>query len=127
MSTWQLARVTAIGEHSYEDKCMNPLELIKNLKNFQLTVGEAQAKMKTLRASGASGGDLVTVTIDGTMEVISMHIDPIAVDPRDVKMLEELVAAAFTDAARKMKKTLQSELSQLAGGLGIPPDFLSNL
>jgi len=106
---------------------MNPLELIKNLKNFQLTMGEAQAKMKTFRASGASGGDLVTVTIDGTMEVISMHIDPIAVDPRDVTMLEELVAAAFTDAARKMKKTLQNEMSQLASGLGISPDFLSNL
>lgn len=106
---------------------MNPSELIKNLKKFQLTVDEAQAKMKTFRASGASGGDLVTVTIDGTMEVISMHIDPIAVDPRDVKMLEELVAAAFTDAARKMKKTLQSKMSQFAGGLGIPSDFLNGL
>lgn len=105
---------------------MNPLELFKNLKNLQLTVGEAQAKMKTFRASGASGGDLVKVTIDGTMEVISVHIDPIAVDPRDVKMLEELVAAAFTDATRKMKKTLQNEMSQFAGELGVPPDFLSN-
>jgi len=119
--------VIAIGGYCDEDEYMNPLELIKNLKNLQLTVGEAQEKMKTFRASGASGGDLVTVTIDGTMEVISMHIDPIAVDPRDVKMLEELVAAAFTDAARKIKKTLQSEMSQLAGGLGISPDFLSSL
>jgi len=106
---------------------MNPLELIKNLKNFQLTVGEAQAKMKKFRAIGSSGGDLVTITIDGTMEVISMHIDPIAVDPRDIKMLEELIAAAFTDAARKMKQTLQNEMSQFAVELGISPEFLGNL
>jgi len=90
-------------------------------------MGEAQAKMKTFRASGASGGDLVKVTVDGTMEVVSVHIDPIAVDSRDIKMLEELVAAAFTDAARKMKKTLQSEMSQFAGELGISPDILGSL
>jgi len=103
---------------------MNPLELLKGLKNLQLTMGEAHEKMKTFRASGTSGGDLVKVTIDGTMEVISVHIDPVAVDSRDIKMLEELIAAASTDAARKMKKTIQSEMSQLGSELGISPDFL---
>jgi DNA-binding YbaB/EbfC family protein len=106
---------------------MNPMDLIKNLQNLQSKMGEAQEKMKTLRASGSSGGDLVKVTIDGTMEVVSMKIDPIAVDPRDVKMLEELVGAAFTDAVRKMRDVLQREMSQLAGGIGLPPDFTSGL
>jgi DNA-binding protein YbaB len=56
-----------------------------------------------------------------------MKIDPIAVDPRDVKMLEELVGAAFTDAVRKMRDVLQREMSHLAGGIGLPPEFTGGL
>ena len=103
---------------------MNPLDIMKNLQNLQSRMGEAQEKMKTLRAEGSSGGDLVKVTVDGTMEAVSVAIDPVAVDPRDVKMLEELVGAAFTDAVRKMRGILQREMSQMAGGLNLPPGFL---
>jgi DNA-binding protein YbaB len=49
------------------------------------------------------------------------------VDPRDVKMLEELVGAAFTDAVRKMREVLQREMTQMAGGMNIPPDILGGL
>lgn len=100
---------------------------MKNLQNLQSKMGEAQEKMKTLRAGGSSGGDLVKVTVDGTMEVVSLTIDPIAVDPRDVKMLEELVGAAFTDAVRKMREVLQREMAQMAGGMNLPPDILGGL
>ncbi len=103
------------------------MDIMKNLQNLQSKMGEAQEKMKTLSAEGASGGDLVKVTIDGTMEVISMHIDPIAVDPRDVKMLEELIGAAFTDAVRKMLEILQREMSQMTGGMNIPPNLMGGL
>jgi DNA-binding YbaB/EbfC family protein len=103
------------------------MDIMKNLQNLQSKMGDAQEKMKTLRADGSSGGDLVKVTIDGTMEVVSMTIDPIAVDPRDVKMLEELVGAAFTDAVRKMRDVLQREMTQMAGGMNIPPDILGGL
>ena len=103
---------------------MNPIELMKNLQNLQSKMGEAQEKMKTLRAEGSSGGDLVKITVDGTMEAVSVTIDPIAVDPRDVKMLEDLVGAAFTDAVRKMREILQREVSQMTGGLNLPPGFM---
>jgi DNA-binding YbaB/EbfC family protein len=99
------------------------MDIIKNLQNLQSKMGEAQEKLKTLRAVGSSGGDLVMVTIDGTMEVVNLRIDPVAVDPRDVKMLEELVGAAFTDAVRKMREVLQREMTQLAGGLDLPGGF----
>lgn len=103
------------------------MDIMKNLQNLQSKMGEAQEKMKTLRADGSSGGDLVKVTVDGTMEVVSLTIDPIAVDPRDVKMLEELVGAAFTDAVRKMRDVLQREMTQMAGGMNIPPDILGGV
>jgi len=99
---------------------MNPMDMFKNFKDLQDKMGEAQEKMKTLRAEGLSGGDLVKVVIDGTMEVVSVNIDPIAVDPRDVKMLEELIGAAFTDAVRKMRDILQKEMTQMAGGMNLP-------
>jgi DNA-binding YbaB/EbfC family protein len=102
---------------------VNPMDMFKNLQDLQSKMGEAQEKLKTLRADGSSGGELVKVTVDGTMEALSVHIDPIAVDPRDVKMLEELVAAAYTDAVRKMRDTIQREMSQLAGGFPLPPGF----
>ncbi len=102
---------------------MNPLDIMKNLKGIQENMGLLQDKMKTLRSSGSSGGDLVKITVDGTLEAVSVEIDPIAVDPRDVKMLEELVAAAFTDAVRKMRPVIQQEMASLAGGLNLPPEF----
>lgn len=102
---------------------MNPLDVFKNLQNLQSKMGETQEKMKTLRAEGSSGGDLVKITVDGTMEAVSVFIDPIAVDPRDVKMLEELIGAAFTDAVRKMRETLKQEMNQLAG-IDIPQGFM---
>ena len=101
---------------------MNPMDMMKNLQDLKSKMGDAQEKLKRLRAEGSSGGDLVKV--DGTMEAVSVSIDPIAVDPRDVKMLEELVQAAFTGAVIKMRGQVQAEMSQLAGGLNIPPDIL---
>ena len=103
---------------------MNPMDLIKNLKDLQANMGHMEEKLKGLRSEGSSGGDLVKVTVDGTFEAISVHIDPIAVDPRDVKMLEELVAAAFTDAVRKMRPVMQAEMGRLAGSLNLPPDLM---
>ncbi len=103
---------------------MNPLEMMKNLKGLQENIGNLQEKLKTLRSSGSSGGDLIKVTVDGTLEPVSVRIDPIAVDPRDVQMLEELIASAFTDAVRKMRPVIQHELTSMAGGINIPPEFM---
>ena len=103
---------------------MNPMDLMKNLHDLQSKMGEAQTKLKTLKAEGTAGGDLVKVTVDGTMEAASVSIAPLAVDPRDVKMLEELIAAAFTDGVRKMRAKIQSEMSQAAGSIGIPPGLM---
>lgn len=103
---------------------MNPMDIIKNLKDFQSQMGNTEETLKSLRAEGSAGGELVKVVVDGTMEAISVSIDPIAVDPRDVKMLEELIAAAFTDGVRKMRGEVQREMSQFAGNLGLPPDVM---
>lgn len=96
---------------------MNPMDLFKNLKALQSNMGLAQEKIKTLRTEGSSGGNLVNIVVDGNMEAVSVTIDPIAVDPRDIKMLEELIAAAFTDGVRKMRGIIQQEMNQIAGDM----------
>lgn len=96
---------------------LNPLELLQqgNLKN---NMSELQSRLQGLTAVGAAGGDLVQVTINGAMEVQRVQIDPVAVDPRDVEMLEQLVASAITDAQNKIKQKIQQQFHPMMGMFG---------
>ena len=97
---------------------MNPIDLFKNFQELQSKLGATQEKLKNLRAEGSAGGDMVKVVVDGTMEAVSVTIDPIAVDPENIRMLEELITAAFTSATSKMRQVMQQEMTQMVGGMG---------
>ncbi len=96
---------------------MNPLELMQQA-NLKSNINELQNQLQTLSATGAAGGELVKVTFNGAMEIKGVKIDPVAVDPRDVEMLEQLVAAAITDAQNKIKQKIQSQFNPLMGMFG---------
>ena len=96
---------------------MNPLELLQQA-NLKSNMNELQSQLQALSAVGAAGGDLVQVTFNGAMEVQRVQIDPIAVDPRDVEMLEQLVASAITDAQNKIKQKIQQQFNPMLGMLG---------
>lgn len=100
---------------------MNPMDLLKNFQNIQSKMSEAQERLKTLEATGTSGGDMVRVEISGEMEVKSVTISPEAVDPEDIDMLQDLVLAAFHDAMAKIKEKMREEMSSVTGGLNLPP------
>ena len=68
-------------------------------------------------------GDGFGITINGQMNITDVHIEQEVVDPDDVKMLEDLILAAFTDASAKLKEKMQEEMSELTGGMGFPPGF----
>lgn len=99
---------------------MDPMDLFKNLQNLQSQMTGMQDKMKDISAVGTSGGDMVSIEINGAMEVTKVKILPEIVDPEDISMLEDLILAAFTDAGTKIKVKLASEMSSLTGGLGLP-------
>ena len=99
---------------------MDPMDLFKNLQSLQSQMTGMQDKMKDVSAVGTSGGDMVSIEINGAMEVTNVKILPEIVDPEDVAMLEDLILAAFTDAGIKIKVKLASEMSSLTGGLGLP-------
>lgn len=100
---------------------INPFELIKNAKNLQSQFGKVQEEMAALCVQGVSGGGLVKITLDGAFHMVNIELDPIAVDNRDVMMLQDLIRSAYADAVVKMKEALAGKLGPLAALAGGMP------
>jgi nucleoid-associated protein EbfC len=96
----------------------NMQQLMKQAQKMQQQLMEAQSKLAETEVSGSAGGGLVTATVTGSGEVVSIKIDPKAVDPDDVESLEDLVVAALRDAAASAQEMQQTAMGPLAGGLG---------
>jgi DNA-binding YbaB/EbfC family protein len=90
------------------------------LRKMQQKIEEAQARLAETHVTGTAGGELVTATMTGAGELVSLQIAPAAVDPDDVETLQDLIVAAVRDAARAANETAQSVMGPLAGGMGIP-------
>lgn len=103
---------------------INPFELLKNFQNIQAKMTEAQERLKELKVTGSSGGDMVRVEMNGHFEITAVAIGPEAVDPRDVEMLQDLVRAAVQDALTKVKDGIREQMASLTGGVGLPPGFM---
>ena len=78
----------------------------------------AQQELTTVEVEGSAGGGLVRATMTGSGELVSVTIDPKAVDPDDVETLQDLVVAAVRDAARAAADAAQEKMGPLTGGLG---------
>ena len=97
----------------------NMNDLMKQAQKMQEQLMEAQAAAAEQVIEGQAGGGVVKVTVTGGMEFQSVHIDPDAVDPDDVSMLEDLVLAAIHDAVGKVNELSQQAMGGLdLGGLG---------
>jgi DNA-binding YbaB/EbfC family protein len=100
---------------------MNKLqELFQLGQQMQTRLAEAQQKLEQETMTVASGGGLVEVTVDGKGTVRGIRIDPQAVDPSDVEMLEDLVLAAVSEAQRRAHERLEAEMRKAAGGMPLP-------
>ncbi|MCI0402990.1 MAG: YbaB/EbfC family nucleoid-associated protein [Acidobacteria bacterium] len=78
---------------------------------------QLQKKLETLTVEASAGGGMVTVKMNGQKQLLEVRIDPEILADRE--MLQELVAAAVNEAARKVDAAMQAELGQLAGGLAL--------
>jgi len=96
----------------------NMQQLMKQAQQMQQQLMSAQAELGEAQVEGSAGGGLVTATMSGTGELMSLQIDPKAVDPDDVETLQDLVVAAVRDAARAAADLTQEKMGPLAGGLG---------
>ena len=100
---------------------MNIQKLMKEAQKAQRQMAEAQERLAAMSVEGSAGGGLVMVTANGDGTVGKVRIDPSAIDPDDVTLLEDLVTAAVADAQRKAKELQEQELGSAVGGLGSMP------
>jgi nucleoid-associated protein EbfC len=96
--------------------------LMKQAQEMQAKMKQAQEELAQLEVTGSAGGGMVEVTLTGRHEVRAIRIDDSLLKD-DREMLEDLIAAAFNDAVRKVEETTQEKFSGMAGGLGgmMPP------
>jgi nucleoid-associated protein EbfC len=95
-----------------------------NIQNMMKQAQEVQQRLKKqmteMRVEATAGGGMVTVVITGAKQLHSIKIDPEVVSKDDVEMLQDLIVAAFNDAARKVDEQLGQSMGGLMGGLKIP-------
>ena len=99
---------------------MNINQMMKQAQQMQERL---QKQMAELRVEASAGGGMVTVVVNGNKQIQSLKIDPEVVSKEDVEMLQDLIAAAINDAARKVDEQLGQQMSGMMGGLKIPGLF----
>ena len=88
---------------------MNMNGMMKKVQKMQKQMQEMQEQLKQQTIEATAGGGVVKITMDGEQQVKGIMIDPAAVDPEDVEMLQDLLAAAFNEATKKVDEKMASE------------------
>ena len=101
-------------------KQMNMQQMMKQARKMQEQLAKAEAELAQTEVSSSAGGGMVKVTATGSMQLTSIKIDPDAVDPDDVEMLEDMVLAAVNDALNSAQELASRQMGALTGGLNIP-------
>ena len=94
--------------------------LLRQAQQIQQRLAQAQEELEQETVEGSAGGGAVTVTVTGKQRMQSVKIDPAAVDPEDVTMLEDLVLAAVNEAMDKAQEMASQRLGAITGGMNIP-------
>jgi DNA-binding YbaB/EbfC family protein len=97
-------------------------QLMQQAQRMQEDLKRAQQEIAKIEVTGQSGGGMVSVTMNGRHEVRRVALDRklLADDP---EMTEDLIAAAFNDAVNKVAAASQAQMSEVAGGMNLPPGF----
>lgn len=96
---------------------MNMQLMMKQARKMQEQLAQAQEDLKKVTVDASAGGGMVKVTVNGDMELQSITIDPAALDPDDVEMLQDMIAAAVNEAVRGVNETANKRMSSVTGGL----------
>ena len=97
--------------------------IMKQAQQMQRRMAELQEELATKQVEASAGGGMITAVVSGKQELLGLRIDPTAVDPEDVEMLQDLVIAAVNEAIKQSQKMAQEEMSKLTGGMNLPGLF----
>ena len=98
---------------------MNQMQMMKQAQKMQQEMLKMQQEMETKEYEAAACGGVVTAAVNGKHELTRITIQPEAVDPEDVEMLQDLVVAAVNEAMRKADADSAASMSKLTGGMGL--------
>ena len=94
--------------------------MMRQVQKMQDDIRAKQEELEAKEYTGTASGEMVTVTMNGKHEILGITIKPEAVDPDDIEMLEDLVAAAVNATVKQVDETAEAEMGKLTGGLNIP-------
>ncbi len=96
---------------------MNPQKMLKQMQKMQEDMARVQAELQQESVTASAGGGAVTARVSGGLELLEITIDPAAVDPEDVELLQDVIVAAVNEAMRSAQQLAQDRLGTVAGGL----------
>jgi nucleoid-associated protein EbfC len=99
---------------------MGMANLQRMAQQMQQEMLRIQTELESTIVDGSAGGGVVTAQVTGKQELVSVTIDPSAVDPADVDMLQDLVVAAVNDALRTSRDLAEQKMAAVTGGLRLP-------
>ncbi|KXS45813.1 MULTISPECIES: YbaB/EbfC family nucleoid-associated protein [unclassified Candidatus Frackibacter] len=98
-------------------------KMMKQVQKMQSQMSKVQEELAEKKVEATAGGGVVKVVANGQQEIVDITIEPDAVDPEDVEMLEDLILAATNEAMRKVQDMASKEMGKLTGGMNIPGLF----
>lgn len=98
-------------------------KMMKQVQKMQADMAKMQEEMVNKTVETTSGGGMVKVVANGKQELVSIEINPEAVDPEDVEMLQDMILAAVNEALRQSQEMVAKEMSKITGGMKIPGLF----
>lgn len=96
----------------------NMNDMLRQVQSMQAEMEKAQEELKTETVEASAGGGMVTVKVSGELEVLELRVDPDAVDPEDVELLQDMVQAAVNEAIRSAQELAANKMNAVTGGLG---------
>jgi DNA-binding YbaB/EbfC family protein len=96
----------------------NMNQMMRQVQQMQEEMAKAQESLKHESVEASAGGGMVTVKVSGELEILDLRIDPGAVDPEDVELLQDMVQAALNEALRSAQELAASKMGAVTGGLG---------
>jgi DNA-binding YbaB/EbfC family protein len=103
------------------------MNLLGNKGKLQEEVARFQQSVSQITAEGTAGGGMVTVKVNGRMELTACRVSEEAWKLDDREMVEDLIVAAANQALAKVREQVSAETARMAGNLGLPPGMLGGM
>ncbi len=102
---------------------MNMKKMMKQAQQMQAKMQKMQEELADKTIEATAGGGAVKAVVNGQKDLVDLEIDPDAMDPDDVEMLEDLIVAAINEGMRQVQEMIEEEMGDITGGMNLPGMF----